>query len=160
MFCLFPGVPRCHSPSLASVKSRLALPSWYRLTRVVLDKGPLKECACHLICLSVQYREPGSLPWHPVPSAASHQPTAHSSHEMGVSSRHDFAHDAWHATSDTCDDVTKYNSKMHVTVTLTFCSSGSQFTKYLTMYHKIIVWSTYIDRDLQRVKISLGSIIS
>ena len=26
---------------LASVKSRLVLPFWYRLTRVVLDKGPL-----------------------------------------------------------------------------------------------------------------------
>jgi len=31
----------CHSLSLASVKSRLVLPFWYRLTRVVLDKGPL-----------------------------------------------------------------------------------------------------------------------
>ena len=27
--------------SVASVKSRLVLPFWYRLTRVVLDKGPL-----------------------------------------------------------------------------------------------------------------------
>ena len=31
----------CHSPSLASVKSRLVLPFWYRLTQVVLEKGPL-----------------------------------------------------------------------------------------------------------------------
>jgi len=29
----------CHSLSLASVKSRLVLPFWYRLTQVVLDKG-------------------------------------------------------------------------------------------------------------------------
>jgi len=29
----------CHSLSLASVKSRLVLPFWYRLTRVVPDKG-------------------------------------------------------------------------------------------------------------------------
>ena len=27
--------------TLASVKSRLVLPFWYQLTRVVLDKGPL-----------------------------------------------------------------------------------------------------------------------
>ena len=33
-------------PSLASVKSRLVLPFWYRLTRVVLDKGPLNGCVC------------------------------------------------------------------------------------------------------------------
>jgi len=30
----------------ASVKSRLALPLWYRLTRVVPDKGPLNGCVC------------------------------------------------------------------------------------------------------------------
>ena len=34
----------CHSLSLASVKSRLVLPFWYRPTRVVLDKGPLNGC--------------------------------------------------------------------------------------------------------------------
>ena len=32
--------------SLASVKSRLVLPFWYRLTRVVLDKGSLNGCVC------------------------------------------------------------------------------------------------------------------
>jgi len=30
----------CHSLSLASVKSRLVLPFWYRLTWVVPEKGP------------------------------------------------------------------------------------------------------------------------
>ena len=30
----------------ASVKSRLLLPFWYRLTRVVLKKGPLNGCVC------------------------------------------------------------------------------------------------------------------
>jgi len=34
----------CHSLSLASVKSRLVLYFWYRLTRVILDKGPLNGC--------------------------------------------------------------------------------------------------------------------
>ena len=33
---------------LASVKSRLVLPFWYRLTRVVLDKGPLNGCVCRV----------------------------------------------------------------------------------------------------------------
>ena len=32
--------------SLASVKSRLVLPFWYRLTWVVLEKGPLNVCVC------------------------------------------------------------------------------------------------------------------
>ena len=32
--------------SLASVKSRLVLPFWYRLTRVVLEKWPLNGCVC------------------------------------------------------------------------------------------------------------------
>ena len=43
--CIQPSWCHCHSLSLASVKSRLVLPFWYRLTRVVLDKGPLNECS-------------------------------------------------------------------------------------------------------------------
>ena len=34
--CIWPSWCHCHSLSLASVKSRLVLPFWYRLTRVVL----------------------------------------------------------------------------------------------------------------------------
>ena len=44
--CLWPSWCHCHSVSLASVKSRLVLPFWYRLTRVVPDKGPLNGCVC------------------------------------------------------------------------------------------------------------------
>ena len=36
----------CVCVCLASVKSRLVLPFWYRPTRVVLDKGPLNRCVC------------------------------------------------------------------------------------------------------------------
>ena len=42
--CIWSSWFHCHSPSLASVKSRLVLPCWYRLTRVVLEKGPLNGC--------------------------------------------------------------------------------------------------------------------
>ena len=35
----------------ASVKSRLVLPLWYRLTRVVPDKGPLNGCVCVCACV-------------------------------------------------------------------------------------------------------------
>jgi len=38
--CIWPSWCHCYSPSLASVKSRLILPFWYWLTRVVPDKGP------------------------------------------------------------------------------------------------------------------------
>ena len=41
-----PSWCHCHSLSLASVKSRLVLPFWYRPTRVVLEKGPLNGCVC------------------------------------------------------------------------------------------------------------------
>ena len=43
-------LPVCHSLSLASVKSRLVLPFWYRLTRVVLDKGSINECMYVCVC--------------------------------------------------------------------------------------------------------------
>ena len=39
--CIWPSWCHCHSLSLASVKSRSVLPFWYRLTRVVPEKGPL-----------------------------------------------------------------------------------------------------------------------
>ena len=42
--CILPSMCHCHSRSLASVKSRLVLPFWYRLTRVVLEKGSLNVC--------------------------------------------------------------------------------------------------------------------
>ena len=46
--CIWPSWCHCHSLSLASVKSTLVLVLlfWYRLTRVVPDKGPLNGCVC------------------------------------------------------------------------------------------------------------------
>ena len=52
--CIWPSWCHCHSLSLASVKSRLVLPFWYRLTRVVLDKGPLNGCVCVCAWLLLQ----------------------------------------------------------------------------------------------------------
>ena len=44
--CIWPSCCYCHSLSLASVKSRLVLPFWYRLIWVVLENGPLNGCVC------------------------------------------------------------------------------------------------------------------
>ena len=44
--CMCPSWCQCQSLSLASVKSRLVLPFWYRLTWVVPEKGPLNGCVC------------------------------------------------------------------------------------------------------------------
>ena len=44
--CIWSSWCHCHSMSLAPVKSRLVLPFWYQLTRVVPDKGPLNGCVC------------------------------------------------------------------------------------------------------------------
>ena len=46
LWCCWSGWCHCHSLSLASVKSRLVLPFWYRLTRVVPEIGPLNGCVC------------------------------------------------------------------------------------------------------------------
>ena len=51
--CIWPSRFHCHSLSLASVKSRVVLPFWYRLTRVVPDKGPLNGCVCVCYCLPI-----------------------------------------------------------------------------------------------------------
>ena len=51
--CIWPSRCHCHSLSLASVKSRLVFPFWYRLTRVVPDKGPLNGCVCVCVCVCV-----------------------------------------------------------------------------------------------------------
>ena len=50
--CIWPSWCHCHSLSHASVKSRLVLPFWYRLTRVVPEKGPLNGCVC--VCRHVK----------------------------------------------------------------------------------------------------------
>ena len=50
--CIWPSWYHCYSLSLASVKSRLVLPFWYRLTRVVPEKGPLNVCVCVCVCVS------------------------------------------------------------------------------------------------------------
>ena len=47
--CICPRWCHCHSLSLASVKSRLILPFWYRLTRVVPEKEPLNGCVYALL---------------------------------------------------------------------------------------------------------------
>ena len=44
--CIWPSWFHCHSLSFASLKSRLVLPFWYQLTRVVPDKGPSNGCVC------------------------------------------------------------------------------------------------------------------
>ena len=44
--CIWPSGFHCHS----LVKSRLVLPFWYRLTRVVPDKEPLNVCVCVCVC--------------------------------------------------------------------------------------------------------------
>ena len=50
---IWPSWCHCHSLSLASLKSRLVLPLWYRLTRVVLEKWPLNGCMCVSLLLVV-----------------------------------------------------------------------------------------------------------
>jgi len=54
--CIWPSWCHCHSLSLASLKSRLVLPFWYRLTWVVSDKGPLNGCVW--VCVSTCIRHP------------------------------------------------------------------------------------------------------
>ena len=44
--CIRPCWCHYHSLSLASVKSRLVLPFWYWLARVVPDREPLNGCVC------------------------------------------------------------------------------------------------------------------
>jgi len=47
--------------SLASVKSRLVLPFWYRLTWVVPDKGPLNWCVCVCACEVAAVNKDGNI---------------------------------------------------------------------------------------------------
>ena len=46
-----------HSLSLASVKSWLVLPFWYRLNRVVPEKWPLNGCVCVCVCVLYHLRD-------------------------------------------------------------------------------------------------------
>ena len=55
--CVWPSWCHCHSLSFASVKSRLVLPFWFWLTRVVPEKGPLNGCVC--VCMSMVFAAGG-----------------------------------------------------------------------------------------------------
>jgi len=54
MVQLMPLHPQTPS-SLASSKSRLVLPFWYRLTQVVLEKRPLNGCTVVVIVVSIYF---------------------------------------------------------------------------------------------------------
>ena len=56
--CIWPSWCHCHSLSLASVKSRLVLPFWYRLTWVVPNKGPLNGCVWYRLTWVVPDKGP------------------------------------------------------------------------------------------------------
>jgi len=53
---LMPLLPKTSS-SLASFKSRLVLPFWYRLTQVVLEKTPLNGCSSSVVVVVVVVTE-------------------------------------------------------------------------------------------------------
>ena len=53
--CIWSSWCHCHSLSLASVKSRLVLPFWYRLTWVVLEKGPSNRCVYQFILYNLLF---------------------------------------------------------------------------------------------------------
>jgi len=52
MVQLMPLHPKSLS-SLASFKSRLVIPFWYRLTHVVLEKRPLNGCTVVVVVVAV-----------------------------------------------------------------------------------------------------------
>ena len=60
-----PSWCHCHSLSLASVKSRLILPFWYRPTQVVLEKGLLngRVCVCNS-CFMAIFRDKSVIWFH------------------------------------------------------------------------------------------------
>ena len=73
--CICSSWCHCHSLFLASVKSRLVLPFWYRLTWVVPEKWPLNGCVlemaspanqhCANYCIdTLLYSSPRTVPWH------------------------------------------------------------------------------------------------
>ena len=69
--CIWPSWCHCHSLSVASVKSRLVLPFWYRLTRVVPDKGPFKVCSVNVCVVTADVIGTAVSKWH------SHAPVDH-----------------------------------------------------------------------------------
>ena len=59
--CIWPSWCHCHSLFLASVKSRLVLPFWYRLTWVVPEKEPLNGCVWQLELFNFDGCAPNSI---------------------------------------------------------------------------------------------------
>ena len=62
--CIQPSWCHCHSLSLASVKSRLVLPVWHRLMRVVPHKWQLNVCVCACMRACVYHCARQKMWWH------------------------------------------------------------------------------------------------
>ena len=55
--CIWSSWCHCHLLSLASVKSWLVLPFWYRLTRVVRKRAVKPVCVCVYVCVCISYQQ-------------------------------------------------------------------------------------------------------
>jgi len=133
----------CQLLSLASVKSRLVLFFWYWLTRVVLEKGPLNVCvracvrvlllwSCVRVCVCVQ-REHNDLLLKLEfvrDLSASIIQIAHSRSSPLAES---FFIDSDHAVSNVSW------SSWPVFSWSPPARPAAQFTKHLTIYHKIVL---------------------
>ena len=62
--CIWPSWCHCHSLPLGPVKSRLVLPFWYRLTRVVLEKRPLNGCSTYKMAAKINGHRCGTKSRH------------------------------------------------------------------------------------------------
>jgi len=151
----------CHSLSLASVKSRLVLPFWQRLTRVVQDKGPLNGCVC--VCAVTKCGI--SL----VVNARLHCALSECMCISIYCTRQFldcFGHVEWVVfvffwlVTWTCVHLCRTENAF---IQLFLCTFGARFAKYLYDLSsdclKFIIRSTY-DSDLKCARISLGNIVS
>jgi len=92
--CIWSSWCHCHPKTLASFKSRLVLPFWYRLAQAVLEKRPLNGCSSisnyiHVIRLPVE--------------------TQRTPHELVLSSltpAHNEEHGTWRLFTDLSTDTT------------------------------------------------------
>jgi len=141
--CIRPCWCHCHSLSLSSVKSRLVLPFWYRLTRVVPDKGPLNGCVVYCAteqcrkkleaCTNAEGGHSENLLWHCLPDI----PVA--THHNRLSSKPPMTTHNWLSVELQCLKERNKHSKFcisHVGVVIFSGGVGKWITVFLLRWRK------------------------
>ena len=141
--CIWPSWCYCQPLSLASVKSRLVLPFWCRLTPVVPDKGPLNVCVfivcfinCDIAILACDLFK--NCPLGPMNKKIRHPCCKQMTTNMCL--------DVFMSYSPNDSETTVFTDYKVLSKTWNFCNVSHNRQKHSNVPHEIIQWASQVSQ--------------